>query len=129
MTDWIRYTLIVPAAYRDIAWNLANGIATPGSAEGMFTVGLSASGAAPATHFISSGQIWPEFAALLGDAQATYDAAGGQVPLAQIQALYANSVIHGPTREVVQDGQTVTVETDPHAVIAELGLKFVQEAV
>lgn len=110
--SWTHRTLVVPAAYRDLAWTLANGITPGGPAEGMWTTELSATGDEPATHYISSGYISPESAALLGNAQATYDAAGGQVPLADIEALYANSVIRA--------------DEDPHAVIAELGLQFVR---
>jgi len=40
--------------------------------DGMFSTGLSANGAAPVTHYISSGQIYTRFVDLLSDSDALY---------------------------------------------------------
>jgi hypothetical protein len=85
--------MVVSAAHVALARSLAEGIAPGGSGAGMWVTALSTSGNAPATHYISNGHIKPEFAALLGDAQATYQAAGGQVSLASLQAMYAAATI------------------------------------
>lgn len=113
MTSWTHRTIIVPAAYVSLARALAEGIADGDSGKGMWTAGLSASGVDPATHYISAGLIWPEFATMLADStgQAIFDAAGGQVPKATIQAMLAAS--------------TVRADANPHAVLAELGLKII----
>ena len=118
--------MIVAAQDADLARALAGGLAPDTDTQGMWRTPLSATGEAPATHFISAGLIQEEFAALLGSAQATYEAAGGQVPLEVIEGLYARSTIHGPTREVLIEGEPQTVVTDPFQVLAELGLRMVQ---
>lgn len=114
--SWVHRTMIVAAADAPLARALAAGIGVSGTGANMFTTGLSATGAAPATHYISAGLIWPEFAALFGDADATYaaaQAAGAQVTLAAIQGMYQRA--------------TIRADQNPHAVIAELGLKLIQE--
>lgn len=92
--SWSHRTIIVPAAYAPLARSLAEGVAPGDSGKGMWATELEAK-ASPGTitHYISSGGIKPEFAALLEDAQGIYDAAGGQVPLATIQALLAAATI------------------------------------
>ena len=57
-------TIILPAAAKTLAQGLC--VAAAGEAgAGMFTTGLSATGEAPATHFISSGAMEAKFAAIL----------------------------------------------------------------
>ena len=124
--SWINYTMIVAAQDANLARALAGGLAPDTDTQGMWRTPLSATGVEPATHYISNGLIQQEFAALLGDAQATYDAAGGQVPLDVIEGLYARSTIHGPTREVLIEGEPQTVTTDPFQVLDELGLQPIQ---
>lgn len=95
----ITYThrfMVVPVANvataREVAKVIANSVGV-GSADGMWNAGLSATGLAPTTHYISSGMIDANFAALLGDASATfsaYQSCGGVVStLADITTLYA----------------------------------------
>jgi hypothetical protein len=72
----------------------------------MFVVGLSATGTAPATHYVSSGVIQPQFAGMLTDANAMYaaaQAAGASVTLAQCQALVANSTVQDTDAEGALD--------------------------
>lgn len=109
MTAWTHRTMIVPAALAPLARQLAAGIAGE-SGQGMWQTPLSATGAAPATHYISAGLVWPEFAALLTDPQAIVARSGGAVDLATAQALASASV----------------VSTDPAAsVLAAQGLQIV----
>lgn len=56
-------TLIVPAANVDLARAIATSFG-PGGV-GMFTTPLSASGSDPATHYISSGYVPPEYGYLV----------------------------------------------------------------
>ena len=53
-------TLILPAAVTPLAREIAATLSPAGI--GMWTTGLSPTGAEPATHFISTGLISPEFA-------------------------------------------------------------------
>ncbi len=110
--SWVFRTLIVAASQAPLARSLTAGIAGP-SGEGMFTTGLSASGNAPATHFVSSGKIQDNFAALLTSAPAIVAASGGQVTLAQAQALLNASDISAEK---------------PFPAFARLGLQLVQVA-
>ena len=64
MTDAFR-TLILPAAVTPLAREIAVTL-SPGGI-GMWTTGLSPTGAEPATHFISTGLISPEFAHMVPD--------------------------------------------------------------
>ncbi len=109
---WVFRTMIVAASQAPLARSLTAGIAGP-SGEGMFTTGLSASGNAPATHFVSTGLIQDNFAALLASPQAIVAASGGQVTLAQAQALLNASDIS---------------QESPFDAFARLGLQIVQTA-
>lgn len=115
--SWQHRFLVVPDANVAVARSLVKTIAPPPSADGMWTVGLNATGVGVPTHWISSGLIQDTFAALLGDAAATfaaYQQAGGTtITLAQIQALYAASTIRS-------DAQGSEL-----AILASMGLKAV----
>ena len=65
MATWTHRTIIVPAAFQQLAQGLCAAAAEGDAGKGMFTTGLSATGALPATHYISSGYIFDDFAALL----------------------------------------------------------------
>lgn len=64
MTEWTNRTLVVPSAQVEFAHLLTATIAGPSGA-GMWTTPLSLTGEMPATHWISSGLIDQQFAALL----------------------------------------------------------------
>ena len=68
-------TIVIPASVAVNARGLCKGLAGQ-AGDGMFTTGLSATGNAPATHFISSGPISDEMAALLPCTSVTQDAEG-----------------------------------------------------
>lgn len=64
MTIYTNLTIILPAAAQALAQGLC--VAAAGEAgAGMFTTGLSPTGEAPATHFISSGAVEAKFADIL----------------------------------------------------------------
>ena len=91
--SWVNRTMIIPASVQPLAQGLAAGLAGDAGA-GMWATGLSPTGAAPATHYVSTGMIDETFAAMLADADAMFSAAqaaGAPVTLAQCQALVNNS--------------------------------------
>lgn len=123
-------TIIVPKAKQALSQSLCAGLAGNAGA-GMFVVGLSATGNAPATHFISSGLISDDMAYLLPCTSVTTDAEGKQqitttpghpelvpaiaakagitVTRAQIDALYAAIDVS---------------DQEPFAAMARLGLQI-----
>ena len=70
---YVNRTLILPAAHAPLARALAAHLAGP-PGEGMWVVGLSPTGEAPATHYVSSGPVGAEFDAMLTDADALWGA-------------------------------------------------------
>ena len=123
-------TIVIPAAMQTKAQGLCKGLAGT-AGDGMFTTELSATGSAPATHFVSSGPISDEMAALL--------------PLTTVNPDGSTTTAPGDPAYVVelaaQAGITVTVEQvagllaavdvsdqAPFDAMARLGLKLVQRA-
>lgn len=117
MSDWAFRTLIVPAAQAPLARQVAATL-SPSGGQNMWLTGLSATGNAPATHYVSTGLISPEFAMLVpeqmweqdengdwvqtgsspGDPVLCYQmcvAAGMSVTQAQINAVYATADVTG----------------------------------
>lgn len=125
-------TIIIPAALQTKAQGLCKGLAGT-AGDGMFITGLSATGNAPATHYVSSGPISDGMAALLPCASVTQDSEGKDVitttpgqpdavpalaakagittTLAQIKALYASIDVS---------------DQEPFVAMARLGLKIVR---
>jgi hypothetical protein len=104
-------TLIVKANDVVLARDIAASFGKSG--EGMWTTPLSSAGLYPATHYISSGFIPPEFAYLITDAQALYDIAveqGVVCTLEQVEQLVADSDV---------------TEEEPFAAMARLGLMMI----
>lgn len=90
--SWSHRTMIVPAALAPLARALAAGLSPAG--EGMFVVGAAPTGAGPATHYISTGPIQPQFAAAIADADVLYAAAaaaGAPITFDACAALVAQS--------------------------------------
>jgi len=133
MADIFR-TLILPANVTPLAQEIAATL-SPGGV-GMWTTGLSPTGAEPATHFISTGFIPPEFAYMVpeqfwkqdetgawvqtgsepGNPQAVYEActaAGMTVTLEEIEAVYAVADV---------------TEQEPFTAMGRMGLVLVQSA-
>lgn len=119
-------TLIVLAAQADRARDICGGLAgDPG--EGMFTTGIAATAAGPATEFVSSGQIGAEFGVLLTNPDMLYAACQAAEPpinvtLAQCKALLSTSIVHDGTYATTdKDGKPVVIEETPHQLFARLG--------
>lgn len=106
--------MIVLADDAPLARALASELAgEPGS--NMWAIALSPTGQLPTTHYISTGLIQQEFAAMMADANAIYAACqqiGSATTLADIQALLASSDITG---------------ADSFVRLTELGLQMVQD--
>lgn len=129
MSTYTHRTIIVPAAFQQLAQALCEAIAEGDAGNGMFTTGLSATGALPATHYISSGPIAAEFGDLLpltsfdeegvpttrpGDVatvEAIADQAGITLPAGTIAALFAAIDV---------------TEQEPFTAMARLGVQIVQ---
>ena len=124
--------IIIPASAQAKAQALCAGLAGQAGA-GMFVVGLSASGNAPATHYISSGPISDEMAALLPCKSITTDAQGNQqttttpgMPEA-VPALAAKAGITATKTQINALYAAIDVsDQEPFAALARLGLKIVQ---
>lgn len=72
---WVQRCMIVPDDLAETCRGMAYGLAGESGAN-MWTVPLSPTGEAPATHWISVGLIGDEFAALMADPALLADAAG-----------------------------------------------------
>jgi hypothetical protein len=128
-------TLILPANVTPLAQEIAATLSSGGS--GMWTTGLSATGSPPATHFISTGFIPPEFAHMVpeqfwvqdetgawvqtgsesGNPVAVYEActaAGMTVTLEQVEAIFAVADV---------------TEQEPFVAMGRLGVMIVQEPI
>jgi hypothetical protein len=124
-------TLILPASVTPLAQEIAATL-SPGGV-GMWTTGLSATGSEPATHYISTGFIPPDFAHMVpeqfwiqdeegawiqtgsepGNPVAVYEAcvaAGMTVTLEQIEAIFAVADV---------------TEQEPFVAMSRLGLTLV----
>jgi len=122
---WLHRSIIVSAAQRDLAAQLCAVLAGPGGSN-MFTTPLSPNGAAPATHYISSGLIEDNFAALLPlDAMVddvwTRTYAGLPETIVQLYNATDNPPVTLDQVTAVFATADVSDE-DPHAAIARLGL-------
>ena len=133
MSDWSFRTLVTTAATTPLARDIAATL-SPTAGQNMWLTGLSATGNAPATHYVSTGLISPEFAALVpeqvweqdengdwvqtgsspGDPVMCYQmciAGGLTVTQAQVNAVYAAADV---------------TQQEPFVAFARLGLQMVQ---
>jgi len=125
-------TIIVPANKQALSQALTVGLA--GSAgDGMFVVGLSATGKAPATHFISSGPISTEMAALLPCKTVTQDKDGKAVVTTApgmpeaVPALATKAGISTTKTKITALYASIDVsDQPPFEAMARLGLQMVQ---
>ncbi len=94
---WTHRTIIVPAPVVEPARMACEALAGPGGS-GMFTVPLSADGLLPATHWISSGLIEEEFAALLAspDALTAVATSAGLDPALLVAIVAASDISEDP---------------------------------
>ena len=132
MTIYTNLTIIIPAAAQALAQGLC--VAAAGEAgAGMFTTGLSATGEAPATHFISSGAVESKFAAILPigtvttvDEVETVERSAGDVAAVIQLAKDAGQAVDAKTIGGLFAALDVTAQ-DPFAAMERLGLQLVAE--
>ena len=128
--NWLHRCMIVPAAHVEFARDLPVAIAGPSGA-GMWTKPLSPTGNEPATHFISSGLIDAQFAALMPLMTYPADAEPIYTPGRPEVAAYLASEAGLPTTyEQVQAlfAACDSSEQEAQAAMARLGLMLVTEA-
>ena len=125
-------TFIVPAAVVGMARAMCVGLAGP-AGDGMFITALSATGTAPATHYISSGPISTDMAALLPcktvttdkDGKATVTTTPG-MPEA-VPALATKAGISTTKAKITALYTSIDVsDQPPFEAMARLGLQIVQ---
>lgn len=112
--SYVYKCLIVPLEIQPISQNLCAQLAGQ-SGENMFTTGLSATGAAPATHFISAGMIDKQFAYVMSNSAIMHQScinAGINVTLEQCQDIL--------------DAADIS-EDEPFIALDRIGLKLIQD--
>ena len=130
MTIYTNLTIILPAAAQALAQGLCQAAAGEASA-GMFTTGLSATGEAPATHYISSGAVEAKFAAILPigtatmvDEVTTVERTSGDLAAVVQLAADAGVAVDLATVGGLFAALDVTAQ-DPFAAMERLGLQLV----
>ena len=126
--SYIFRTIVVPAAFQQLAQGLCEAAAEGDAGKGMFTTGLSPDGAEPSTHYISSGPIATEFGDLLPFT--TFDEEGvpttrpGAVATVEAIADQAGITLPPGTINALFAAIDVT-EQDPFAAMARLGVSII----
>jgi hypothetical protein len=131
MTDIFR-TFILPADVTPLAQEIAATL-SPGGAN-MWTTGLSPTGAEPATHFVSTGFVAPEFAHMVPEQFWAQDEEGNWVETGSIPgspvAVYEACTAAGMTvtLEAIEGIYAVAdvTEQEPFTAMSRLGLVLVQ---
>lgn len=129
MSTYTHRTIIVPAAFQQLAQALCEAAAEGDAGAGMFTTGLSATGALPATHYISSGPIAAEFGDLLPltsfDEEGVPTTRPGDV--ATVEAIAAQAGIDLPAGTIAALFAAIDVtEQEPFTAMARLGVQIAQ---
>lgn len=139
MKNYVHATVVVTTA---VATNLRklSQMLDKGDLDGLFRTGLSATGNAPPTHFISNGPVPAAYlnaitspTRLFTKAKAAYVEDGVTFPFTQTQVTNAlnkcvvsDGTYNDPTINP-QTGQPVGIRNEgPHELIARLGLQFVR---
>ena len=132
---WDFRTLITTAATTPLARDIAATL-SPSGGQQMWLTGLSATGNAPATHYVSTGLISPEFAALVPEQVWEQDANGdwvqtGSTPgdpvLCYQMCVAAGMSVTQAEINAVYAAADVTAQ-EPFVAFGRLGLVMVQEA-
>jgi hypothetical protein len=125
-------TIIIPASVQPNARALCKGLAGI-AGDGMFTTGLSATGKAPATHYISSGPISHDMAVLLPCKTVTQDKDGKDVVTTTpgmpdvVPTLATKAGISTTKTKITALYAAIDVSDQPPFVaMARLGLQIVQ---
>ena len=128
MSQYTHRTIIVPAAFQQLAQGLCAAAADGDAGKGMFTTGLSETGTEPATHYISSGPIATEFGDLLPltsfDEEGQSTTRPGDVATVEAIADQAGITLPAGAIAALFDAIDVT-ELGPWAAMARLGLVMV----
>ena len=121
---YVNRTLILPAAHAPLARALAAHLAGP-PGSGMWVTGLSTSGNAPATHYVSSGPVGAEFDAMLTDA----DALWGAVQMSAESGLKSvDAITRADCVALVEAAEVVDLDDEPvFETFDRLGLNIVSE--
>ena len=134
MTMWAFRSLICTAATTPLARDIAATL-SPTGGQNMWLTGLSATGNAPATHYVSTGLISPEFAMLVPEQTWEQDANGDWVqtgsspgdPVLCYQMCVAGGLTVTQAQvDAVYAAADVT-QQEPFVAFARLGLQMVQE--
>lgn len=132
MTIYTNLTITLPKAAQTLAQALCTAAAGEAGA-GMFTTGLSATGEAPATHFISSGAVETQFADILPlstittvDEVETVERSAGDVDAVIQLAKDAGQTVDAKTIGGLFAALDVS-EQPPFVAMARLGLQLVTE--
>ena len=135
MSQYTHRTIIVPAQFQQLAQGLCAAAAEGDAGAGMFTTGLSETGTEPATHYISSGAIFDDLAALLplttvepstddGEPDMVTERPGN---VAVVEGLAAQAGITLPPGTIAALFDAIDVsEQGPFEAVARLGLVMVQ---
>ena len=130
MSTYTHRTIIVPAAFQQLAQGLCAAAAEGDAGAGMFTTGLSADGALPATHYISSGPIAAEFGDLLPltsfDEEGQSTTRPGDVATVEAIADQAGITLPAGAIAALFDAIEVTAQ-EPFTAMARLGLSLVPD--
>lgn len=123
-------TIVIPASLQTKAQGLTKGLAGT-AGDGMFITGLSATGNEPATHYISSGPISDDMAALLPCTSVAQDATGKDIVTttpgqpAAVPALAAKAGITTTLAQINALYASIDVsDQEPFAAMARLGLQI-----
>ena len=131
--SWSFRTLIVTAADAPLARSIAVTLSPEGGKQ-MWIAGLSADGSEPATHFVSTGAISPEFAVLMPsqtweqDENGTWtmtDSVLGDAAMLHGLCVAAGMTVTLQDIEAVFTASDVT-EQEPGVALTRLGLQAVQ---
>ena len=132
MTIYTNLTIILPKAAQSLAQALCKAAAGEAGA-GMFTTGLSPTGEAPATHFISSGAVESNFAAILPlgtvttvDEVTTVERSAGDIDAVIQLAKDAGQAVDAKTIGGLFAALDVS-EQSPFEAMARLGLQIIAE--
>ncbi len=135
MSELTHRALIVPAAFQALSKGLCEAMAEGDAGKGMFTTGLSANGEAPATHYISSGGIVPEFADILPLTTVTPSTEIGEPNVittqpgnvSAVEAMAAQAGITLPAGTIAALFDVIDVsEQGPFDAMARLGIKLIE---
>lgn len=136
MSQYTHRTIIVPAAFQQLAQGLCEAAAEGDAGKGMFETALSADGQEPASHYISAGYIEDTFADILPlttitpaaemDEPPTIETRPGNVEFVEGIAAQAGITLPAGTIAALFDAIDVS-EQGPFEAMARTGLQIIQQ--